>query len=560
MTWRQAIAAALLATLVSPAAGVDRLDWRASLPANWLAVAVVESPAASASHVDELLQPWGLKTDWLHKRITAFFPELLFADRPWALALVEKQDGSLAPLLLAPTDNFAALCESLDADIADEIAVAAAGGFDLALIDRDGWVQVTLLDSTPTIEDPAAENAAEDQASDDEIAVLDRLGDCNARVAVSQRGLDQLAEVLTARRKGQLQSGRGRIPRWAWPNGFAAAVERLAPYAPVAQQLAGTDRPLAVGFRRNSREAWVASLVLPIEAKPATQIPPTLPPGGEPIATIYLASALSNDLIDLAIAGEQCRPDEIDAPEYPQPQWDDLAEAYRQLLRGYRAASGAMMLPGRDEPVATNHVGVFTWEGGAEQLGETLALTVVRWNQVVDAAKSRTPLRLSIEPLKASAGWRLSTDLFAGFAVERSPEVESLFERYYGGDTLSVDVKATGADTWQIAMGPSSESAKAATEEADAPSSTEFPLTGTVWIDRWFAWQQQVEDITMGDAIGYRMRPPMAKSPPATFKITAAKSLRLDATLPATTYKAAVDYWRADKVKPSRKLDLSERH
>lgn len=545
MTWRAAIAVALLTTLASPARAVDPSDWRACLPAEWLAVAVIDSPDSATTRIDELLRPWDRRTDWLRTRFDAFFPDSPFADRPWVVALVEGEDGTAAPMLLAPTDDFAALCETLGADVADEIAVAMIGGFDIALMDRGGWAQVTLLDSTPT---------AESHPADPEIAILDRLADCEARLAVSSRGLDRLADELEARRWKQLKSGRGRVPRWAWPVGFNAFVERLAQFAPIAEPTAGLDEPLALGLRQNSKRAWVASVVLPIETTPPDRTPPALP-AGEPIASLRFGGQLPADLIDLAIAGLQCRPVDIDAPEYPQPQWDDLAEAYRHLLSGCRSASYGLMLPAEGEPVAANQVSVFAWEGGAEQLGETLAATVVRWNQVVNAAKARTPLRVAIEPLEAQplgkpGGWRLSTDLFSGFAIDRSPEIEALFERCYGGDTLSLDVKPTGDGAWLARMGPPKDNDTGPALTADPPVELGVFLTGELRLDRWLAWQQQVEDSTIGEAIGRKVRPPMAETPPATLRATGGDHLRLDATLPAKTYEAAVRHWRAEKIAP----------
>ncbi|MEO0530243.1 MAG: hypothetical protein AAF266_06645, partial [Planctomycetota bacterium] len=404
-------------------------------------------------------------------------------------------------------------------------------------IDRNGWTQLTLLDSTPADNHDGAALS---------LAVLDQLADCPARLAVSQGGMQQLAKLLAARRRGQLEIGRGLIPRWAWPTGFGMLVEQLAPYAPLAEQLGQLDEPVALGFRGESDGAWTASLLLPIRTKPSEATIPAMTTE-TPIATLRLAGQLPTELVDLAIAFSRCRPDEIDAPEYPQPQWDDYAEACRQLADGFLAANCVLTLPGEGEPVATNQVATFLWGGAQDQLGDALALVTVRWNQLIDAAEARTPLRVAIEPLKESAGWRLSTDLFTGFDVERSPEIEALFDRYYGGETLSLDVSSVGDAIWRASLGTEFDSS--AGVGGKQLQSGGF-LSGEFHLDRWFAWQRQIEDITMGDALGHRVRPTMAVAPPATLRARLGDTLRIDATLPAATYEAAVDYWRAEKVKP----------
>ncbi|MEO0531752.1 MAG: hypothetical protein AAF266_14425, partial [Planctomycetota bacterium] len=164
----RAIALAILATLASPVQGIERTDWRAELPVDCLAVAVVDSPEATVTQAAKLLEPWGRKAGWLADSFDAAFPGDLFANRPWVVALVEHEAGAVAPLVLAPTDDFAALCEVLSADVADDLAVAVVAGFDVALIDRNGWTQLTLLDTTPADSDDGAASS---------LAVLDQLAD-----------------------------------------------------------------------------------------------------------------------------------------------------------------------------------------------------------------------------------------------------------------------------------------------------------------------------------------------------------------------------------------------
>src|SRR5690606_9852477 len=48
-------------------------------------------------------------------------------------------------------------------------------------------------------------------------------------------------------RQGQLAAGQGRIGPWRWPQSFDGYVDRLAPYAPLAEEAASWDESLEVG-------------------------------------------------------------------------------------------------------------------------------------------------------------------------------------------------------------------------------------------------------------------------------------------------------------------------
>jgi hypothetical protein len=252
-------------------------------------------------------------------------------------------------------------------------------------------------------------------------------------------------------------------------------------------------------------------------------------------------------LVELAIAWMRCRPDEIDAPEYPEPEWDALAEAYRGLLSRYRSAVMLRRLPSEDEPVATNDTAAFVWDGDPASLGDALQLTTLRWNQLIDAADARTPLRLDMAPLEDGEGWRISTDLFKGFGLERSPEVEAVFDRYYGGDVLAIDItRRSETNEWLVSYGkPDFDLLKLSPAKSTVDQTV--LVEGELRIDRWFAWKSMIDAIDMAGTLGYRPRKPMAEAPAATLSVTGGDSLLIDATLPMATYENAVTHWRSSE-------------
>lgn len=518
-------------------------DWRASLPDGWIAAVEATELGALEQGAAKLLAPWGRKPPLVGKTLAALLPDVRLAERPWGLALVIDRNGGLSPAAFLPTDDYEALCDALGADRAEGIAVANVSGYDLALIDREGWVQVSLIDALP--EDVEAEAAAAPAAWAVE-------GD--VRAIVSPTGLKRLAEGLRRRRQGQLEAGRGHIGPWRWPKGFDEYFDRLAPYAPMASEAASWDGPLEAALRLDGEDLHITAhaplTIEPQEAETATSY--TIPQGV--IGHAVFPHGLPPKLADLAIAWMKCRPDEIDAPEYPQPQWDDAAAAYRELLTRYRSAATYLTLPGEDEPVATNQIAAFTWDGDSVSLGDAMQLVVLRWNQLIDAAEARTPLRLELAPLEDAEGWRLSTDLFEGFGIERSPEVEEVFDRYYGGDVLTINlVRRPDDGVWLVTYGDPTTDVlppRPREEAADGDKTRPVLVEWELRVDRWFAWKSLVEKLEMAGALGYRPREPMAESPAVTLRVTGGDATRLEMTMPVATYDAAVEHWRSNKKRP----------
>jgi hypothetical protein len=523
------------------AAVANAADWRASLPAGWLVAVEATDLATLEAGAAKLMAPWGRNVPPLGKSLAALLPRVEIGERPWGVALVPGKEGSVSPLAYLPTDDYDALCDSLNADRAEGVAVANVSGYDLTLVDLDGWVQVGLLDGLD-----AAEN---DEENDEEkVEPADWSVEGDVRVAVSRAGLQQFADGLNQRRQGQLAAGQGRIGPWRWPQGFDGYVDRLAPYAPVVAEVASWGEPLEIAAGVSEFDAFFIEINLQesLAVRDATEATNYSLPDGA-ISHVVLPYGLPPKLVDLAIAWMRCRPDEIDATEYPQPEWDDLAEAYRSLLSRYRSFATLRRLPAEGEPVATNDMAAFVWDGDAASLGDALQLTTLRWNQLIDAADARTPLRLEMAPLEDAPGWRISTDLFKGFGLERSPEVEAVFDRYYGSDVLAIDVTRRGeSDEWLVSYGkPNVDLLK--TSPADRTTDRPLLVEGELHIDRWFAWKAMIDAIDMAGALGYRPREPMAEAPAATLQVTGGDSLRVSVTLPLAAYGNAVAHWRSNE-------------
>lgn len=530
------IARAIGVVVLLFAAVANAADWRASLPAGWLVAVEAKDLATLEAGAAKLMAPWGRKVPPMGKSLAAMLPGVEIGERPWGVALATGKQGSLSPVAYLPTDDFDALCDALNADRAEGVAVANVSGYDLTLVDLDGWVQVGLLDAL---------SPADEGADKSEPAAWSVEGD--VRLVASKAGLRELAAGLKQRRQGQLAAGQGRIGPWRWPQGFDGYVDRLAPYAPLAEELASWGGPLELAIDFTEQDFQLtAKMPVAIEPRNASDAAAYETPDGV-IGHAVLPHGLPPKLVDLAIAWMRCRPDEIDAPEYPQPEWDDLAEAYRRVLSRYRSVAMLKRLPAEDEPVATNEAAAFVWDGDAASLGDALQLTTLRWNQLIDAADARTPLRLEMAPLEGAEGWRISTDLFEGFGLERSPEVEAVFDRYYGSDILAIDITRRGeSNEWLVSYGkPDMDLLKSspAKSTVDPTVLVECELR----IDRWFAWKSMIEAIDMAGTLGYRSREPMAEAPAATLRVTGGESLSIDATLPIATYENAVAHWRSNE-------------
>ena len=529
------LAAALLA--VCPARADGPPAWAVHAPNDWLVVVEARDAASLSDRCQRLAEPWGRDLpDVLALAAKSFGPEAI-GDEAWVFALVEGDDGRVSPLLLAPIEDFDALCERLDADRAGDIAIARFANYELAIADGERWARVTLVDDVDRI---AIGNARFAAAPDGDVVLR-----------TSQRGRRWLTEQLAERRQRNPRA-RNR-EAWQWRDGLRVALARLAQWRPVSRTLAGLPGEVAVslGYHTSDHsgdDELVATVRLPVGSSPAEKekIEPPAIPAGDAIVSARASGPIPGELIDLALAVMQSQPSTIGAAEYPQPQWDDFADAYRQLLVGYRSFHGVLATPRKGGPVAANQSIAFRWAGDDESFENLLHLLVVRWNLLNVTANARTPHRVAIEPREAG-GWRLLIDLVEAFGLRRTPEIEALLNRYYGaGGELPLVVTPIGESTYLITMGEPPANDDRATENATT-ANNELPLIeGAFWLNRWLAWSRQVALID-ADSAGPE-REPMLESPPARVTVRYTESGQLDAEfrLPVMTYKAGVAWRRSE--------------
>ena len=72
---------------------------------------------------------------------------------------------------------------------------------------------------------------------------------------------------------------------------------------------------------------------------------------------------------------------------------------------------------------------------------------------------------------------------------------------------------------------------------------------GEIRLDRWFAWQQRIENVGHAETLGRRVRPPMREALPLQFRFTGEEErIAVQLELPVGTYEALAEYWLAEKV------------
>ncbi|QDT69120.1 hypothetical protein MalM25_20480 [Planctomycetes bacterium MalM25] len=508
-------------------------DWRDHLPADWLLVAEAPSLAALDELAPQLFEPWGRPAPPLRATLATLAPRGAFAERSWAIVVASGEAGEPTVAAFAPTDDFDALCTALDADRADDLAIASLFGFDLAIEPLNGWARFSLLDSPPEYGPAETPSPRAGEATD------------TLRVTLSADGCLRFAAYLEELRRGQVTDRRRRHGPLRWPSDFKAAVDRLAPYAPVASAVAGWGEPimLVASHRDDAVEIELTTpLATEIQRPPAPSraLDPT-----DAILTLNAPGALPAPLIDLVLALMQSRPGQIEAPEHPQPQWDDFADACRELLSGCQSSQAVLHLPAAGEPAAANETAAFTWDDSAGPLGDRLRLGVDRWNTMIDAAQARTPLKIELTPVESTGGYRLRSDLIESTGLEASPEIEAIFNRYYGdGRWATAELTPLGQNGWIAAMRPNGAARLASSPNASTADET--LLHGELWLDRLITWRQQLDSLLNTGSANHRVRPPMHQTPPIGFSLLGGERLRLKVVAQLATYETLIEHYRTE--------------
>ncbi len=530
------MALACVAVADEPAAD----GWRRYAPSDWLATIEVRDLERLEPGLRALAEPWGTPPPPIAAVVSGILPADTLASRPWAAAFAESKKGPPIGVLFVPTDDFSALCDALQADPAGDIAIVTLFGYDLALEECDGWARVSLLDQEIASE-PIDPDATPKQPVEG-----------NLRVRASAHGLRAAADHLAELRRARIAFNRGRIKPWTRaPRSLGEAMERLAPYWPVVKQLAAYEEPITVDFSLGD-EALTATIVAPVQqpAQHADHAPPLLP-AAKPIAVSRIPGQPAPIVIDLGLAWMRSRPQDHDAVEFPARKWRAYADSQRRMLALNRGTTEVYHLPQPGQPVSANQQNRFGWDGDSESLGRSLRDVTTSWNQLINATKTRSRLLAELSPGEASGTWTITSDLFAGVGLASTPELEALFDRYFGnGGKMISEFAQTEDGSWLYSMHESYQPKPPETvgqqDSARPHLQPDVLLDATLWLDRLIAWHQQVDGIDKQKDRGRRVRPPMAESPPAQFTLVGGETLRAEARLPLSTYGALVRFWMSE--------------
>lgn len=526
----RSIGAAFLLVGIVAGSNVRAADWRDTTPEGWLAAVEVGSLPVLEERLAALREPLGSKAWPLAEMTTRLFGSQL-AQRPWALVAVPAGRGGPAPVFFVPTDDFDAFCRGIDADRADDLAIGKLLGFEVAALYRDGWAVLTFLEQAAALELPAAEKPP-------------RPLDADLLITFSPAGLAEAADEATERQRRRLAARRRRRSPapFRMPSDLNGVVELLTPTAPVFRTLVGFGRSVGIGVSRDTATGdWriVADWDVALESGATEDAAGASALSIEdPLARLDAVGLLPQPLVDLGLAVVQSSPGAlIEAAEFPQPQWDDFADSVGDLLRGVRSPSVVLAEPGPDDPIAANQAIAFDWPGEPQQLGDAIGLAVLRWNLLVATARARSPMRVALEPLPADAGWLLSIDVLGAAGGEPIPEVKQVLGAFYG-DPERLRVRITRRNDTGGWLASTLPAKPRVTTERQATGGAR--VTGAFDVSRWFAWDHRIKTFGLENAIGPKPKPPnLPPTRPATLRLTTSERIRLEATLPHATYRAA---------------------
>lgn len=541
---RAAVAGMLLALSSTALAADERVtdDWRGLVPEGWLAVAEVQSLPLLEERLGVLRAPWGEKA-WPLTQLVPSFIGSLPADRPWAFAAIESERAEATLVLFVPTDDFDAFCKGIDADRADDLAIGRLLGNEVAAVWRNGWAMLTFVDDAATLDLPSA-------------TALPRAFEAELGVTFSPTGLKLAAKEAGERHRQQLASRRNRrrvATPFRLPTDLGDLIRLLTPNAPVYQSLADAGQPVSLGVSVSETTGDLQLLAEWDLAVPAAESGGAERLAGDtPIARLDLSGPLPAPLIDLFLAAIQSLPAHlIEAAEFPQPQWDDFADAARNLLAGIRSPSALLTLPGEADPIAANQAIAFQWPGEADQLGDALGFAVLRWNLLVATAKARSPMQVAIEPLNAEPlnakpladepGWLFSVDVLAAAGREPIPEEKQVLKAFYGNEErLLVRITQRPSGGWLASTLPPD----TPVQSRALPLGADELATGEVDLARWLAWDHRIKTFGLEDAIGPTRKPPnLPATATAKLRLTGGQRVRLEASLPKATFEAVAKLW-----------------
>ena len=532
--------------------------WQDRLPQRWLVALAVEDLGRLEQKLGDLLPPWGIRLAGVSERLETLLPGAPLGDDAWVIGLAEADDLAVEPFLLLPTQDFDALCDAIQADRADNVAITRIAGYDLVLAAHGSWAWVTPLRAAM----PAPMGAP------DEPIAAERPNDSDTSLHLSHRGLQLLAQRLSDQ-----EPPNRRLPRrFAMPVDVSSLIRALAPYGPIVSELVQQRASVSLSLGADAESGdLLAGLTLRTDQASQDNHKSNASSSilaSESIATLK-AAALPPALIHLGAAWVQSSPDDVEAQQYEPNSFESYKEALRQLLTGMTEVRHRLVLPGEDSPLMANHLVKFQWNGAPDQLGEHLSEACIRWNEVVRKSGAKSELFAEFSPLAAEAspteqaGYRVSFDLVTALGAN-TPEARDLFARLYGeGGRLTALVAPLGEGEWVYSTVPAADlkplldaaQAEASNAPGDAKATTPCLAAGQARLDRWISFQQRLDDLLYGDSLGRKVRPPMNDSPPAQLRVTSVETgYHLEARLPVDAFKTAAVWWgiQPSTAKPSR--------
>ncbi len=579
---RKTAFAVLLAFLLacSSKAGIaQEIAGLPELPNGTLGFVVVRDLGGLDASLQRLLRPWGLRFAGVERTLKAVCPGLSLPSRPLLIGLTEV-DHRLVPFLWLPVEDVDALAEAIHADRAREDLIVTIASYDLKITPIAQGVSVQ----------PLGANLFNRPGDNPFRAMKQSLGDSLVILSLTSEGLERMAQQLTEER-GRNRPTRPRLLRLRTLADLWSARSLLPAYAPLMERLASEAKSLTIRLRvyprshsevSSGRERPKYQIVGEHAAKSPVEeggfqlsceavgveapfdrevksgslrtSPDQLADGRKLILSLEANRPLPATLTRLAMAWMESRPDQIDAERYASPEFAAYAESVEMLVASITSFRLALATPHADEPLTANQATLFQVRPGTST-AQLVTQAMVRWNEVVRSSKARTPLEVEIIPLDGN-GIRLSTDLVAAMG---GPEVEGmvpLLERFYGPKGVrTVDyVPLKEGKRWlstsyaAVTKAELLEQLLADGLLSDAPGKPR-ESGGKLWIDRWFAWQQRIEDVGNEQTLGRRVRPPMREAAPLQFSILEENDrIRMDFRLSANAYEALTEYWIAKKV------------
>ncbi len=506
------------------------------LPADWLAVVATDDLDALFDQSDALLKQLR-RPEWGALRVLRAGASLLpLSDGPLIVGLrggVER----VTPFALAPITDFDRLVESLGAEKVGSSALLVAptgqGVIEIELAEPwKGWV---LVRSAADVRDWPEQSDPRGLAP-----LLTMLRDQTLVAAVSAEGLEAADRYAQDSRNLLMQAGnRLRLAGWRYHGGWSAEQART---------LVAIAAPLFEALNQEASAAWVGvsrdpsgevSLKLTLDCRgdsPAESPAPSvaIEQGGRPAILdlpVPQDAAARRLATRLYLATVEMQPESIDLQQYPDT-FRDFTSACLAVTDQVQSGRVLAISRATDSPLGANQVAALRVKD-ARQFSESLQQAVALWNKMLVDAQGNQNLTFQSENVEVAgrAATRYWANVIDPADADRVPEIKTTMRRFYGADgKASLSVVPLEDDLVAIADMTADDLAPWLDRfsRRESPSNEE----GTIAIDHFINWQQQLWTAMMDGALGYKPAPDFPETPPCEVEINGGKvSVRLPSPL-----------------------------